>query len=128
MMTAAEDRIEAAIEKLTSISSDLKSMLAVHEQRITQQEKASGNLEVVVEKRREELDIKLKDVYDTMRDQDNNILQEIAKLRSESSEQHKTLSNKINQLERFIWIAVGGGVVLTWTITIIANYFHLIAH
>ena len=79
------DRLEAAIEKLTVISSDLKSMLAVHEQRISQQEKVSENLETVVEKRREELDIKLKDVYDTMRDQDNNILQEISKLRAESS-------------------------------------------
>jgi uncharacterized coiled-coil DUF342 family protein len=127
-MIPAADRIEAAIEKLTSISSDLKSMLAVHEQRITQQERVSTNLETVVEKRREELDIKLKDVYDTMRDQDNNILQEITKLRSESSEQHKTLSNKINQLERFIWIAMGGGIVLTWAITMVANYFHLIVH
>ena len=126
-MIAAEDRIEAAIEKLTVISSDLKSMLAVHEQRISQQEKVSENLETVVEKRREELDIKLKDVYDTMREQDNNILQEIAKLRAESSEQHKTLSNKINQLERFIWLAIGGGITLTWAVTMIVNYFHLIA-
>ena len=126
-MNTPVDRIEAAIEKLTSISSDLKSMLAVHEQRIIQQEKVSTNLETVVEKRREELDIKLKDVYDTMRDQDSSIILEIAKLRSESSEQHQTLSNKINQLERFIWIATGGGITLTWGITMVANYFHLIS-
>jgi chromosome condensin MukBEF ATPase and DNA-binding subunit MukB len=124
-MIAAADRIEAAIEKLTTISSDLKSMLAVHEQRITQQEKVSTNLETVVEKRREELDIKLKDVYDTMRDQDNNILEEISKLRSESSEQHKTLSNKINQLEKYIFMAIGGATAITFVLTNFINYFKL---
>jgi len=124
-MIAPVDRIEAAIEKLTTISSDLKSMLAVHEQRIMQQEKVSTNLETVVEKRREEFDIKLKDVYDTMRDQDNNILEEIAKLRTESSEQHKILSNKINQLEKYIFISIGGAMVLTFVISNFTNYFKL---
>ena len=78
---AVSDRIEAAIEKLATVSVELKSMLAVHDQRLNYQEKATGDIQVTVEKRREELDFKLKDVYDTMRDQDNNILQEITKKR-----------------------------------------------
>jgi hypothetical protein len=116
------DRIETAIEKLTTISAELKSMLAVHEQRIDRQEKTTENIQVVVEKRREELDIKLKDVYDTMRDQDNNILQELSRMRVESQEAHTKLNNKINQLEKFIWMAVGGGMVITWLFTNIAHF------
>jgi len=122
------DRIEAAIEKLTNVSVELKQMLAVHEQRIIQQEKESDELHDVVEKRREELDIKLKDVYETMRKQDNSILEEISKLRKESTEQHNILSNKINQLERYIWMAIGGGMVVTWILTNLANYLKLVAH
>ena len=122
-MPPNSDRIEDAIEKLTIVSADLKAMLAVHEQRISKQEKESDELHDVVEKRREELDIKLKDVYDTMRQQDNGIIEEIAKLRKESSEQHINLSNKINQLEKFIWMAIGGGMVVTWALT---NVVHLI--
>ena len=94
------DRIEATIEKLTAISSDLKSMLAVHDQRISQQEKTTDELHDTVEKRREELDTKLKDVYDTMRNQDNVVLDHIESLRKESAEQHKILSEKINKLEK----------------------------
>ena len=116
-MPPQSDRIEAAIEKLTAVSADLKAMLAVHEQRIVQQEKNSDDLHDVVEKRREELDIKLKDVYNTMRDQDKSIVEEITKLRKESTEQHVILSNKINQLERYIWSAVGGGIVITWILS-----------
>ena len=119
---AASDRIEAAIEKLTTVSIELKSMLAVHDQRIDVQEKTTENIQVVVEKRREELDTKLKDVYDTMRDQDNNILQELSKMRAESQEAHTKLNNKINQLEKFIWMAVGGGMVITWIITNLAHF------
>ena len=116
------DRIEAAIEKLTTISSDLKSMLAVHDQRISQQEKLSDELHDTVEKRREELDNKLKDVYDTMRNQDNVVLDHIESLRKESAEQHKILSEKINKLEKFIWLAIGGGIAASWMISFIFNY------
>jgi hypothetical protein len=117
------DRIEAAIEKLTSVSADLKAMLAVHEQRIIQQEKETSSLDLKFEKRRELMDGKLNDVYNTMRDQDNGILEEISKLRAESSEQHTILSNKINQLEKFIWMAIGGGMVLTWALTNVVHFF-----
>jgi len=117
------DRIEAAIEKLTSVSADLKAMLAVHEQRIIQQEKETSSLDLKFEKRRELMDGKLNEVYNTMRDQDNGILEEISKLRAESTEQHNILSSKINQLEKFIWMAIGGGMVITWILTNVVHYF-----
>ena len=125
-MAPTSDRIETAIEKLTNVSVELKQMLAVHEQRITQQEKNSDELHMIVEKRRDELDIKLKDVYNTMRDQDKSIVEEIAKLRKESTEQHNILSNKINQLERYIYVAIGGGMVITWVMTNAANYLKIL--
>ena len=121
-MPPTSDRIETAIEKLTVVSADLKAMLAVHEQRISQQEKDSDELHNVVEKRREELDNKLKDVYDTMRQQDNIVCEEIKKLRLESTEQHNILSDKINQLEKFIWMAIGGGMVMTWLLTNLVHF------
>ena len=125
-MPPSNDRIEAAIEKLTSISAELKQMLAVHDQRISQQEKETSSLDLKFEKRREVMDGKLNDVYNTMREQDNGILEEIAKLRKESTEQHNVLSNKINQLEKYIYIAIGGGMVITWILTNAANYLKLL--
>ena len=125
-MPPSSDRIEAAIEKLTAVSADLKAMLAVHEQRISQQEKDSDDLHDVVEKRRVELDAHLVKVYDTMREQDKSIVEEIAKLRKESTEQHNILSSKIAQLEKFIWMAIGGGIVITWFLTNLANYLKIL--
>lgn len=122
------DRIEVLLEKLSTISADLKAIVAVHEQRINQQEKTTGDLSHTLEKRREEVDLKLKDVYDTMREQDNNILEHIEQLRKESSEQHKALNQKIGQLEKFIWLAIGGGMVGVWILSYLANYFKVLGH
>ena len=113
----AVDRIESAIEKLTTISNELKTMIAVHEQRIGQQEKETIDIHQTIEKRREELNIQLKDVYDTMRDEDNKIIQELIAMRKEASEQHKTLSDKISQLEKYVWMSVGGFTIITFLIT-----------
>ena len=125
-MSPASDRIEAAIEKLNSISAELKQMIAVHELRISQQEKETSSLDLKFEKRRELMDERIDDIYNTMRSQDNSILDEISKLRKESTEQHNVLSAKINQLEKFIWTAVGGGIVITWILTNAVNYLKLL--
>jgi len=122
------DKIEDAIVRLTGISGDLKAMIAVNDSRLTQQEKLSEELHIIIESRRLENDAKLKDVYNTMRDQDNGILTEISKLRKESNDQHTILSNKINQLERYIFVAIGGGIVITWLVSYAANYFKILGH
>ena len=120
--------IESTLDRLTDIANDLKTMIAVHDQRIIQQEKETLSLTVTVEKRREELDNKLKDVYDTIREQDNHILKEICDLREESNKQHKVLSEKISSLEKYIFLAIGGGIVITWLLTNLANYLKLLQH
>jgi len=121
-MAPSNDRIEAAIEKLTNVSIELKQMLAVHELRITNQEKSSGELQVVVEKRREELDQKLKEVYDTIRDRDDKILTEIKNVREEHNKHYNCLDNKFNAMQKYIWLAIGGGMVITWVLSNITNF------
>lgn len=116
-------RLETAIERLTEISADLSKMVAVHEHRITQQEKTSLNLSDTIEKRREEFDSKLGDVYSTMRDQDNEILKQIVDMKKESSEQFKKLNEKIGQMERYVWMAIGGAFTVSMILSFSAQFF-----
>lgn len=120
------DRIEIALEKLTTISGELKTIIAVHEQRITIQERTSAEIHDILEKRREELDNKLKDAYDTMREQDNEIVNLIDTLRRESAEQHKNLTDKISKLEKFMWIAIGGGITASWVVSFILSSWKIL--
>ena len=121
----ARSNNDGLIEKLAQVSMDLKAMLSVHEERLNRQEKTTDNITLYIEKRRDESDQKLKDVYDTMRNQDNIILEELSKIRTESQEAHKALTNRITTLERYIWMAIGGGIVVTYILATAAQYFKI---
>jgi hypothetical protein len=112
-----QSRIEDAIERLTEISADLNKMLAVQEQRLSQQERSMGNIEDMVEKRREEYDKKLQNVYDVMRVEDTKILDELEEMRKEQKDQHKALSDKMTAVEKIIWTYLGGFSVIIFLIS-----------
>ena len=111
------DRMEAVIERLSIIQTDLNKMLAVHEEKIINNQKNMGHLEEVIEKRREESDIKLKDVYDTMRSEDNKILTELNNMRKEAQEQHTKLNEKITEIDKKLWMYTGGISVIVFILT-----------
>ena len=112
-----QDRLEDAIERLTNISADLNKMLAVQEQRLSQQEKIIGLISDMVEKRREEYDKKLENVYDVMRAEDNKVIKELEMMRSEQKKQHDEISKKLTAMEKIIWVYMGGFTVLVFLIT-----------
>ena len=111
------DRMEAVIERLSIIQTDLNKMLAVHEEKLNVAERNVNHLEEVVEKRREESDIKLKDVYDTMRSEDNKILTELNTMRKEAADQHTKLNEKITEIEKKLWMYIGGVSVIVFVLT-----------
>lgn len=110
-------RIEDAIERLTEISADLNKVLAVQEQRLSQNEKSMSVLEEVLEKRREEYDRKIQNVYDVMNREDNKILEELELIRSEQKQQHESLSKKIQEMQKILWIYMGGFAVIVFLLT-----------
>lgn len=112
-----QDRIEDAIERLTEISGDLNKMLAVQEQRLLQHEKNISAFEIIVEKRREEYDTKISSVYDTMRLEDQNIINKLEKMRGEQKDQHDDISKKITAMEKIIWTYLGGFSVIVFLMT-----------
>lgn len=112
-----QNRIEDAIERLTEISADLNKMLAVQDQRLSQQERTMSFIEDLVEKRREEYDKKLQNVYDVMSKEDNKIIEKLEEIKKEQKSQHAVMSDKISALEKIIWLYLGGFSVLVFMIT-----------
>ena len=112
-----QSRIEDAIERLTEISADLNKMLAVQEQRLTQQERTVGIIEDMVERRREEYDKKLQNVYDVMGREDNKIIEKLEEMKKEQKAQHTALADKMSALEKIMWMYLGGFSVIVFLIT-----------
>lgn len=112
--------MEAVLERLVEVSNDIKQMLAVHEEKLGRHEKYHDYVEDLLETRRRDLDAKMDAVYNTMRAQDNGILDEIKKMREESLSQYAKLNDKIAQIEKYIWLAIGGTAVISWMMSYIA--------
>ena len=80
-------KIDAAIEKLSEVNTTVSRMLAVHEERITKQEEI-----------------------------DTVLFAKIDKLRDKMDRDHDLVLQRIRQLEKRVWMAVGGLAVLTFMI------------
>ena len=122
------DRMEAVLERLVEVSNDIKRMLAVHEEKLDRHEKYQDYIENLLESRRKDLDTKIDAVYNTMRSQDNGILEEIKKMREESHMQYDKLNDKISKMEKYIWVAIGATTAVSWFISYLPNMIKIFGH
>lgn len=112
-----QDRIEDAIERLTEISADLNKMLAVQDQRLLQQEKEMVGFTKTLESRRREWDDRINDVYNTMRSEDHKVLDKLDEIEKEHRKQHEELYKKVNDMQRIIWMYMGGFSVIVFLLS-----------
>ena len=117
------DRLDVTIEKLTEVSSTVSQLLAVQGSRLDFQEKIQERLEKVVEERRQETDKNIKDVYvriekgekdlqEDMDDSHNKIVAKIEELSKSGTEQHQVLNDRMTRMEKWMWMLIGGGIVI----------------
>ena len=118
-------KIDDAIQRLAAVSADLSKMLAVHEQRISQQEKSTDQITFLMEKRREDLETKLREVYETMKEEDSAILEEIKKSRQASDQHHERLEAKVTKLERLALLVTGSALTVGFLLGMAEKYFKI---
>lgn len=126
---ALVDRLDVTIEKLTEVSTTVSQLLAVQGNRLEFQEKVAEKLQDLVEKRRTETESYVKDLHvkidnvekDLKKDIDeshDSILEKIEQMQQNSTQQHQQISEKTNEriarLEKWMWGAVGGSIVIVW--------------
>ena len=95
------EKLDTAIEKLTDVSSSIKQMLAVHEEKINRAEEIDDELFSQIESRRQELTADIKELH--------------SRLNSNTKELRDCIQNlatQIKQQERFKWLFIGGAMAL----------------
>ncbi len=111
-------RIDTAIDKLTDVSTSIKSMLAVHEEKITRQEKID---EVIFDKLKDR-QAEIADVYRELKKDvemsEKRLLIEIKSLKND-------IGARVGVLEKYRWIIIGGAIVIGW---ILSKNFMPIVH
>ena len=106
-MNTINGRIDTAIDKLTDVSTSIKSMLAVHEEKIQRQEKID---EVIFDKLKDRAD-EISDVYRELKKDvemsEKILLIEIKSLKND-------IGARVGVLERYKWLILGGAIVIGW--------------
>jgi chromosome segregation ATPase len=100
-----QTKLDTAIEKLTDVSTSIKSMLAVHEEKISRQEQID---EVIFDKLKE----RASDINNVYNDLHKNINQVERRLLLEIKSLKQDLTGRVSMLEKWKWLIIGGSIVV----------------
>ena len=134
-------RLDITIDRLTEVSTSIKSMLAVHQQKIESQEKADSALFDLIDKRRKEA----KDSIDDLHSRLSSIQREIRDKLDDAEKKHdqahvnleerltediklrsKEIDTKVAVLEKWKWVFLGGCIIAGFLLTKNPWFFNLL--
>ena len=111
-------RLDTAIDKLTDVSTSIKQMLAVHEEKISRQEQTD---EVIFDKLRE----RAGEIEQVHRDLTREIQQTEKRLLLEIKQLKLDIGGRVGILEKYKWLVLGGSIVVGWILS--SNFTTIIA-
>lgn len=109
-------KLDGAIDKLTEISGSLKSMLAVHDEKLSKQEDVDKAIFNLLENRRIEAENKFEDIHSRLNKSVKDLREEVElsqkRLMCEIKELKVNLTERVGVLEKYRWIIIGAAIVL----------------
>ena len=104
------DRLDTAIQKLTDVSTSIKSMLAVHEEKISRQEQIDDIIFGKLKDRENEIDKVHRDLTKEIQQTEKRLLLEIKQLKVD-------IGGRVGTLEKYKWLILGGAIVIGWILS-----------
>ena len=105
------DRLDTAIQKLTDVSTSIKQMLAVHEEKISRQEQLDDVIFDKLKERAGEIDNVHKELSKEIQHVEKRLLVEIKQLKLD-------IGGRVGILEKYRWLIMGGAIVIGWFIAL----------
>ena len=117
-MNTINGRIDTAIDKLTDVSTSIKSMLAVHEEKLRRVDTSQDDLFSILEDRRREWEDDLKDLHSRISTQSRDLREAIDQVTNR-------LDSRVGVLERWRWLIIGGAILLGFILqgSMSSNFF-----
>ena len=100
-------RLDQAIEKLTEVSTSIKQMLAVHEEKISRQEQIDEIIFDKLKERAAEVDTVHRELSKEIQQVEKRLLIEIRQMKLD-------IGGRVGILERYKWLVLGGAIVIGW--------------
>ena len=109
-VNSIQGRLDTAIDKLTDVSTCVKSMLAVHEEKIQRSEQTDEVIFTKLRERQNEIDSGYRDLQREMDQVEKRLLNEIKALRND-------IGSRVGVLEKYRWIILGGFLAIGWVLS-----------
>ena len=125
IITTLCEKFDTTIDKMQEIASNLSKMISLQEQRIEMQDKATREMESVLEMRRVEHNNDIKELHSRITtvnkdlttkidETEKRILDEIHLLGNELSKDNDKIGKRIFDIETWKWMVMGGIFVVGW--------------
>ena len=103
-------RLDTAIMKLTDVSTSIKSMLAVHEEKISRQEQIDDIIFGKLKDRETEIDKVHRELSKEIQHLEKRLLVEIKTIKLD-------FGARVGILEKYRWFIMGGAIVIGWILS-----------
>ena len=103
-------RLDTAIQKLTDVSTSIKSMLAVHEEKISRQEQIDDIIFGKLKERETEIDKVHRELSKEIQHLEKRLLVEIKTIKLD-------FGARVGILEKYRWFIMGGAIVIGWILS-----------
>jgi phage-related tail protein len=136
--------LENQVEMLREIASDMKRMLAVHDEKLNQHERKQDDIFALIEQRRNEMADDIKEIHSRITTvqrelcteisaTENRIIKGIDELKEElktdqefHNSKQNTLEQRIADLEKWRWIIIGAGITGGWVFSKLSTMVEII--
>lgn len=129
-VASVNTKLDNAIDKLTDISGSIKSMLAVHEEKLSKQEEIDKAIFNLIENRRQEFDTNYKELHARINKIHKELTDEIEmsekRLMCEIKTLNSNLDGRIGVFEKYRWIIIGAAIVLGLSMPQLMSVFKII--
>ena len=109
-------RLDDAFGKISEVSNCINRMLAVHEEKLSQQEEAVFAAEELIEQRRTEFSNEIKELHSRITTNTKEIMSIASKQHKEHSEAiqklHTDINKRVGVLEKWRHVLIGGSIVI----------------
>ena len=129
-VASVNTKLDNAIDKLTDISGSIKSMLAVHEEKLSKQEEIDKAIFNLIENRRIEFDTNYKELHARINKIHKELTDEIEmsekRLMCEIKTLNTNLDGRIGVFEKYRWIIIGAAIVLGLSMPQLMSVFKIL--
>jgi len=114
-VASVNEKLDTAIDRLTDISGSIKSMLAVHEEKLSKQEEIDKAIFNLMENRRVENENTNKELHTRITKLTTQLKEELEltekRLMCEIKNINTNLGSRISMFEKYRWIIIGMAIV-----------------